>query len=494
MKLSTYTITLPDYPDPGSFLVYNTLTESMVVINQELKDMLDGLEDGLPLTPDAQENLDTLSELGIVIDDHIDEHKLLTHTFEKNKHRSDTLSIMVCPTYFCNFKCVYCVEETIKEQEIYMDEPTAESTLKWIKAYADMVRPKNFGLRFYGGEPLLHVPMMEKLSKELHAFAQERGLNFIVGITTNGALLTEDVVDRLTPYGLKVVKITLDGDKEMHDKKRPYLSGKGTFDRIIKNIKAVSDKVIVNIGGNFDDENEQSVHQLLDFMKESGLGEKIHSFDFKPIMDTIDNRKAQWAEEEAAKQAQEELPDGMIPLDVPILEGDAAMGCGSHKKLGAHSMSEDHLPEAFVAMKKAIRGHGFETPPGVGQVACSMTMSETAFIVDPLGKLYNCPPLVGREEFSIGDVWSGVNHKFAEFMTLDVWRNDQCLDCSYVPICGSGCRYEAYLKTGDIYAPDCEKEFFDRSVPELIKFDYEAAVKSQQPDEVSFEERSFSDG
>ena len=144
-------------------------------------------------------------------------------------------------------------------------------------------------------------------------------------------------------------------------------------------------------------------------------------------------------------------------------------------------MSEDDTPEKYVRMKRAVVAHGFHTPPGLGPAACGMTMSESAFIVDPLGKIYNCPPLVGREQFSVGDVWNGLNHRFAEFMALDVWRCDTCLNCAYVPVCGSGCRYAAYLKTGDIYAPRCEKVFFDRAVPELIKFDYESMPAEENP-------------
>ncbi|MBI4553247.1 MAG: SPASM domain-containing protein, partial [Candidatus Latescibacteria bacterium] len=424
---------------------------------------------------------------------HVDERKLVVHTFERMKHNPDNLSIMVCPTYYCNFKCVYCVEETVKEQDIYMNDEVAHATIAWIKSYTESTRPKNLSLRFYGGEPLLNVPMMEFVSKEMFEYARSKGLKFVIGITTNGALLTEAVVDKLVPYGLKYVKITLDGDKEAHDKKRPYLSGKGTFDRIIKNIKAVSDKIMINIGGNFDEENADAMLRLLAFMKETGIGDKIGTFDFKPIMDTIDRRDAERTAEQAVKQAAtlESLPDGMIPIDIPVLNDSMMPGCGSHSKAGSHSMSEGNIPEAYVTMKRAIAAHGFRTPPGIGQVACAMTMSETAFIVDPVGKIYNCPPLVGREQFSVGDVWNGLNHRFVEFMTLDVWRNDMCLDCTYVPMCGSGCRYEAYLKTGDIYAPDCEKAYFDKAVPELIKFDYEVIQAQSREQTDAFEERSF---
>ena len=53
-------------------------------------------------------------------------------------------------------------------------------------------------------------------------------------------LLTEEVVDRLLPFGLKGVKITLDGDRETHNRMRPLRGGQGTFDRIIENMRRVA--------------------------------------------------------------------------------------------------------------------------------------------------------------------------------------------------------------------------------------------------------------
>ena len=59
-----------------------------------------------------------------------------------------------------------------------------------------------------------------------------------VNIITNGLLLTPEVVDRLLPFGLNGVKITLDGDRDTHNRMRPLRGGQGTFDRIIENIRA----------------------------------------------------------------------------------------------------------------------------------------------------------------------------------------------------------------------------------------------------------------
>ena len=63
----------------------------------------------------------------------------------------------------------------------------------------------------------------------------------------------------MVPFGLNGIKITLDGDKDTHNRMRPLRGGQGTFDRIIENIRRVAGHVPIAIGGNFD---ESSVGQL----------------------------------------------------------------------------------------------------------------------------------------------------------------------------------------------------------------------------------------
>ena len=65
----------------------------------------------------------------------------------------------------------------------------------------------------------------------------------LINIITNGLLLTPEVVDRLAPFGLNGVKITLDGDRDTHNRMRPLRGGQGTFDRIIENIRRVAGTV-----------------------------------------------------------------------------------------------------------------------------------------------------------------------------------------------------------------------------------------------------------
>jgi len=83
----------------------------------------------------------------------------------------------------------------------------------------------------------LNLPVMYELSDRLWHATQARGIPIFVNIITNGLLLTPDVVDRLLPYGLNGIKITLDGDKDAHNRMRPLRGGQGTFDRIVDNIR-----------------------------------------------------------------------------------------------------------------------------------------------------------------------------------------------------------------------------------------------------------------
>ena len=96
--------------------------------------------------------------------------------------------------------------------------------------------PEKFVLTLFGGEPLLNLPVTYYLAEQCYAVCQERGVTQHISVITNGLLMTPEVVDRLNPYGLQGIKITLDGDRETHNRMRPLRGRQGTFDKIIDNI------------------------------------------------------------------------------------------------------------------------------------------------------------------------------------------------------------------------------------------------------------------
>src|SRR5215216_6583031 len=89
-------------------------------------------------------------------------------------------------------------------------------------------------------------------------------LDMIINVITNGLLLTPEVVDRLEPFGLNGFKITLDGDRDTHNRMRPLRGGQGTFDKIIGNLRRVAGRCRISIGGNFDESSADSYPALLE--------------------------------------------------------------------------------------------------------------------------------------------------------------------------------------------------------------------------------------
>src|SRR6185503_2258944 len=153
-----------------------------------------------------------------------DEQQALGEYFTNLREDSDQLRVTILTTLQCNFACDYCIQGDhgdYNKTASKMSPETAERLVGWSEDRLDVVKPKKFVLSFFGGEPLLNLPVMYLISERAHAMARARGVKMIINIITNGLLLTSDVVDRLIPCGLNGVKIALDGDRETHDRMRP---------------------------------------------------------------------------------------------------------------------------------------------------------------------------------------------------------------------------------------------------------------------------------
>ncbi len=436
MKLSRNTLFIEDFPDPGEFLTFNTRTQAQVVIDEKLKRVLDTLPGNNHDQP-TLEALGALERMGILIEDSKDEKRLIEEWFQTIKTDSSEIDATVLTTYDCNFACPYCIEEGVRNR-VYMDKSTAERTVSYITGRVDSASPKRLSVNFYGGEPLLNPKAIRIVARGLKKLTEERELPFSFSITTNGALLTPEIVKELKEYGLKSVKITLDGTAEFHNRKRPFKNGRGSFDIIIENLLAVVADIEVDVGGNFDRENLASIYKLLDYLGALGLTDKLRSVEFKPIF--------------LNHQDREKVPHG------------SDLGC---------VFFEPAVMASMIDLKKAALDRDFKVNTGLGINLCSMVMSGSVFIIDPVGKLYRCPGFVGHEEYVVGNIDQPGQE---DFSARDLWK--RCSDCVYVPLCGDGCLYAAYIRYGDINHLNCQKSYMDYMVKEQLKLNYRHSRKT----------------
>lgn len=320
---------------------------------------------------------------------------------------------------------------------------------------------------------------MIQIAVALSKWAKETGIKFTFGITTNGSLVRPALIDELSKIGLKSIRITLDGDKAHHDKRRPFLDGRGSFDTIINNISAVINRVNpvigddnelytasvpnglkVEISGNFDRDNMESIYYLLDYLDEHGLSKKIRNVIFAPVIARLGESKN--------------------PPTPPLLRGDKGGIEGNFimpipvEMVGCHSLSGE-LGEAAVKLRREVIQRGYKVDKSAVVTACPMGQDHSMVVIDPYGDIYKCAGFVGRPEFSVGNVRADrFNYRHTEFMTMNLWK--QCPDCIYVPMCGGGCRLMAQLKHSDCTKISCDIEYYQKLLPELVKMDYEGGL------------------
>jgi len=302
---------------------------------------------------------------------------------------------------------------------------------------------------------------MYGIAERAWAASQLRGVTMATTIITNGLLLTPEVVDTLLPCGLRGVKITLDGDRETHNRMRPLRGGQGTFDRIIANIQAVADRVPIAIGGNFDETSVDSYPALLDFLRAQPFAGKLSNVNFKPVIRMTPAAPA-------ASGGPKFLPLTPVGRDNKPLGGTCMTSAGEGG--GARGCDGCALDDKLDFLREETERRGFPTPSGVPTGPCHVHMKH-AHTIGPDGSLYACPGFTGEKTLSTGhidDRREGWRESARErFERLHPW--DECGECAFIPVCAGGCLVASHTELGDMNMPTCHKRSFESAVIALAQ-------------------------
>ena len=93
-----------------------------------------------------------------------------------------------------------------------------------------------------------------------------------------------------------------------------------------------------------------------------------------------------------------------------------------------------------------------------------------AYVVNHDGTLYKCPAFVGNGDLAVGSLAEGVDETAAAY-ELALYKNPECLDCEYLPMCFGGCRHMTFLRDNNMDNVDCLRETFDDTLEGLIRQD-----------------------
>jgi uncharacterized protein len=462
MQPSMFNLRVPVEARDEVFLM-NTLTDAQLLVGRDVAELLDRAAQSVFIgwTPSDEEReaLDLLKNNGFLVEDRAADRRNLDQYLAGVKGDTSELNITLLTTLQCNFACDYCFQGDHDDYNKTADKMSLETAVRvaeWFERELDRVRPEKFVLTFFGGEPLLNLPVMYLLAERARKAADARSVTLFTNIITNGLLLTPEVVDRMLPFGLNGVKITLDGDKDTHNRMRPLRGGQGTFDRIVENIRQVADRVRIAIGGNFDASSAGSFPALLDYLKAQDFGDKLVKVNFKPIVRS---------EPVSAK--------GIIPL-TPVgasgaketLKGTCMTSVGSGA--GAACDSCHTMEDQVTFIREETQRHGFPTNDGVPKGMCHVHRTH-AHTIGPDGSLYACPGFTGQAALSTGhiddrkDSWR--ESALEKFERLHPWKD--CGDCAFIPTCAGGCVAASQSQLGDMNMPTCHKPSFESALVAL---------------------------
>lgn len=457
MQPSIFNLRVPIAARDEVFLM-NTLTDAQLLVSSDVAALLDRAAGAdAAFTPEEKQAIGLLRENGFLVEGRDHDRRALDEYFHAVRHDDSELHVTVLTTLQCNFACDYCYQGDHGEYNKFAEKmslETAGRVADWIDAELDRLHPERFSLLFFGGEPLLNLPVMYYLAERAHASAQARGVRLFISLVTNGLLLTPEIVERLLPYGLGGVKITLDGDRDTHNRMRPLRGGQGTFDRIVENVRRVAPLVPITIGGNFDETSADSYPALLDFLAAQEFADRLVKVSFKPVIRT---------RPPAAK--------GVLQL-TPVDGGGKPLNgtCMTSAGAGSGSMCDncDFLDEKMALLRQETKRRGLPTADGVHMGPCHIHQ-KNAQTVGPDGSLYACPGFTGELGLSIGHVDGRRDARREQarqrFNSLGPWES--CGDCAFIPVCAGGCLVASHTQLGDMNAPTCHKPSLESALVTL---------------------------
>ncbi|MBL7049215.1 MAG: geopeptide radical SAM maturase [Nitrospira sp.] len=421
MKLSNYIKLYPYHEKQGYTMVYSCKKASTTLLPNSILQCIksNSLSD---------EVRSTLEDLGIIVPDIEVEKKEMAQYINRQNGQRTQANVIAVMNLDCNLACSYCFEGGMKGHH-YMSEETAETLINYTASH--IFKDKDLHFVFYGGEPLLSKALIKHIAIHLKNEAQIRERKFSFGMVTNGTLLTHKTVTELLPYGLISAKVTLDGPSDIHDRSRPFKSGGGSFALIAHNIKTVCKHIKVQIGGNYTESNYREFPRLLDHLLDNGLTVKdIHRIKFDAVTKT---RK-----------------------DIALPDYNE----------GAESVNVPWVLQSSIFLREEILKRGYKTPR-VLPSPCMMEMNDD-IVVNYNGDIYKCPALIGSKNYCIGSINSGISD-YRHSHNLDSWKNTECLNCEYLPLCFGGCRFLNIVQNSTIEGTDCRKTYYDAALESLVK-------------------------
>ena len=361
-----------------------------------------------------------------------DVYKDMAFDFKNRQTVVKALCLHVAHT--CNLNCSYCFASQGRYQgdRALMSFEVGKRAMDFLIENSGTRR--NLEVDFFGGEPLMNFPVVKRLVEYGRSIEKEKNKHFKFTMTTNCVLMNDEIMDFLNKEMSNVV-ISIDGRREVHDRMRPTINGKGSYDIIMNKAQEfvrrrnACDKEYY-VRGTFTGFNKDFGNDVLHLADQG--------FDQISVEPVVTDPKCEYALRE------EDLPE----------------------------IREEYERLAQIYMDRRANGKWFnffhfmvdlEGGPCLRKRLTGCGAGNEYVAVTPDGDIYPCHQFVGRDGYRMGSVLDGTFDRDiqAKFAHNTVLNKEKCRDCWARFFCSGGCAANAEAFHGDISQPydmECQME------------------------------------
>lgn len=348
-----------------------------------------------------------------------DPYEELADQLKSRKTYVKALCLNVAHT--CNLSCEYCFASQGKYNgdRAIMSVEVGQRAIDFLLEHSGHHR--NLDIDFFGGEPLMAWKVVKQIVAYARSKEQEYKKNFRFTFTTNGMLLDDEVTEFLNQEMYNVV-LSLDGRKDVHDKLRTTVTGKGSYDHIVPKfqrfVQQRGDKEYY-VRGTFTGNNVDFTNDIFHI---ADLG-----FDKLSMEPVICDPGEPYA------LTEKDLPEIYHQYEILANEMIKRKEQGTGFTFYHYMLDLSDGP----CIQKRITGCG----------------SGTEYLaVTPWGELFPCHQFVGDEAYSMGNIWDGITRPDlqCQFKENSCYSKPECKECWAKLYCSGGCPANALHATGSI--------------------------------------------
>lgn len=399
MKVSIYTFF---FRSNSKYYIYNTLSNALLSIGENIYiDLQHARETGHTLEENSidPDLWGILKNKYFITENQKDDFLLYKSMILPIRGQKNFMHLTLAATMECNFRCFYCFEK--EKPKGRMSEDTMDAIVKHIESIPEL---QKIYLTWFGGEPLIAIDQMEIFyDKLMSKFNKEFSSNII----TTGYFLSESVIPILRKINIQSVQITLDGNKERHNKIKSTPDNKDVFSRVLTNVDLLTDtapEINVVFRINVPHDNMAEYASLFNLLANRYQNKNV---TISPGIVQDRNRRT---------------------------------------FKNPHFLNRKETSEFILDLWHT---HKIYTPwlryPNNNCTECAIR-DQRAVSFDPEGYAYKCWEMIGQKRFAIGKLSKtgkiiDINQTLLnrQLYGADPFEDAQCTTCAYLPICEGGC-------------------------------------------------------